>query len=283
MRYARSPFIAMIALAAPVAQAWEDTPRLRANYLSFPVEWNGRTVSLGGRLQTPLEVTGKMPAVIMLHNGSGVNYRGLYYAAGLNAAGIATFEIDQYGGRGIAAGGAKPTEVLADAGGAYQLLAGRPEIDAERIGLTGMSYGGVQTMLLMTRRYSDAAFGVGKNLKAAVALYPVCFRFNHVPGFEFKNLVGPVRIFVGTEDDLDDGQGACQELIASLRAADATQVSLRTFADATHAFDGFDGSAEVKDPLAHRGKGGNMRIRPNPEAREQARADLVHFFATALK
>jgi hypothetical protein len=55
------------------------------------------------------------------------------------------------------------------------------------------------------------------------------------------------------------------------------------FANATHAFDGFDGVAEVKDPLSHRGQGGTLHIRPNPEACEEARADMVGFFAGALK
>ncbi len=270
-------------LATAAAHAWDETPRLRVNYLSVPIEWNGKPATLGARFQ-PLNVTGKIPAVIMLHNGSGVNYRGVYYAAALNTAGIATLEVDQYGGRGIAPGGTRPTEVLSDVGAAYGLLKGRVEVDPERIGLTGMSFGGIETMLLMTKRYSDIALGQGRHLKAALALYPVCFRYNHAPGFEFTNLVeAPLRIFIGIEDDLDDGPGACEVLIGGLAPAETARVSLRIFPNATHAFDGFDGAAEVSDPLAHRGKGGTMRIRPNPDAREQARNDLVQFFTTAIK
>jgi dienelactone hydrolase len=277
-------FILAALVGASAAKAWDDTPRLRINYLAFPVQWGGKTVTLGSRFQVPLNANGKVPAVIMLHNGSGISYRGVYYAAALNSAGIATLEIDQYGGRRLAGGGAKPIELLSDIGDAHHLLAERAEIGPERIGLTGMSFGGIETVLMMTRRNSDAVLGPGRHLQAAVALYPVCFRYNHAPGFELANMVdAPLRIFVGTEDELDDGQGACETLMRDLAPDDAAHLSLRVFTNATHAFDGFDGAAEVNDPLAHHGKGGVMHIRPNPEAREQARSDLVQFFAAALK
>jgi dienelactone hydrolase len=277
-------FAIAVVVGASAVGAWDDTPRLRVNYLAFPAQWGGKSVMLGARFQAPLNVTGKIPAVIMLHNGSGVNYRGVYYAAALNNAGIATIEIDQYGGRGIGPGGAKPTDLLSDVGGAYRLIAERAEIDPERIGLTGMSFGAIQTVLMMTRRHSDAVLGQGHRLQAALALYPGCFLYNHRPGFEFANLVdAPLRIFVGTDDDLDDGQGACEALIRDLAPADAVHLSLRVFANAAHGFDGFDGAAEFQDPLAHHGQGGITHIRPNPEAREQARIDLVQFFAAALK
>src|SRR5438045_3710481 len=99
----------------------------------------------------------------------GVNYRGVYYAAALNSAGIATLEIDQYGGRGLGPGGAKPPDLLADVGAAYRLLAGRAEIDSQRVGLTGMSFGDIETVLLMTKRHSDAVLGPGSQLQAALA------------------------------------------------------------------------------------------------------------------
>ena len=84
-------------------------------------------------------------------------------------------------------------------------------------------------------------------------------------------------------DDLDDGADPCEALVNELPPGDALHLSLRAFDNATHAFDGFDGPSEVQDSLAHRGRGGVMRIRPNPEAREAARADMVQFFAGALK
>jgi dienelactone hydrolase len=208
-------------LGAGAVHAWDETPLLRVQYLAFPIEWQNKTIMLGARFQAPLNVTDKVPGVIMLHNGYGVNYRGVYYAAALNKAGIATLEVDQYGGRGIAGGRAalKPAEGLPDIAAAYRLLADRPEIDAARIGLTGMSFGGIETLLMMTRSNSDAALGNGKHLQAAMALYPVCYRYNHMPGFEFAGLVdAPIRILVGTEDNLDDGAGGLRSAAARVGA-----------------------------------------------------------------
>ncbi|MFL9898814.1 hypothetical protein PQR71_11715 [Paraburkholderia fungorum] len=82
-------------------KAWEETPNLRVNYLGYPVAWNGRTITIGARFQVRLNVKGPLPAVIILHGTSGVSYRGIYYAAALNRVGIATLEIDQWGGRDL--------------------------------------------------------------------------------------------------------------------------------------------------------------------------------------
>ncbi len=41
------------------------------------------------------------PAVVIVHGSSGIDSRGVSYAKELNAAGIATLEIDMWGARGI--------------------------------------------------------------------------------------------------------------------------------------------------------------------------------------
>ncbi|MGF6917980.1 dienelactone hydrolase family protein [Paraburkholderia sp. 40] len=268
--------------------AWEDTPPLRINYLAYPVDWNGKPIMIGARLQVPVNVSGKLPAVILMHGTSGLSYRGVYYAAALNRAGIATLEIDQWGGRGLPGGASSRPKALGDnlpdIVGAYRLLEGRPAIDASRIGIMGSSMGGIESLLMMTHRHSDALLGKDIHLKAAVAFYPVCWLYNHVPGADFGDLVdAPIRIFVGTADDYDGGAAACQALLHSLAPADAAHVSLRAFPGATHEFDVFDGRREFNDPGANRRKGGVIHVQPDPEARQQARDDLVQFFTTAFK
>ena len=285
-RVAMCVFALIAVVAVFSAQTWGETPPLRVNYLTFPIDWNGKIIMVGARFQAPLNVKGKVPGIVMLHNGTGVNYRGVYYAAALNTAGIATLEIDQWGARGMTGGpGSAPaTALLPDVGGAYHLLAARPEIDASRIGLMGMSLGGIETMLMMTRRYSDAILGRGQHFQAAAALYPVCYRYNHAVGYEFGGLVdAPVRVLIGAADQLDDGSGPCEALAHDLAPADAKHLSVHVFANATHAFDGFDGPADQNNPSTHRGQGGINHIEPNPQAREEARKDVVAFFTSALK
>jgi uncharacterized protein len=269
------------------AQGSEETLRLRIHYLAYPVDWNGKSILIGGRFQAPLNVAGKIPAVIILHDTAGVKNNGAYFATALNRAGIATFEIDQWGGRGLPGGASsRPQHLgdnLPDVAGAYRLLIARPEIDAARIGLLGFSLGGIETMLLMTRRNSDAILGSGNHFKAALAFYPICWLYNHVPGADFAELVdAKIRILVGSEDDYDDGPGACEDLFRQLAPSDSRHVSLKVLAGATHIFDSLEGSYEFPDPASHRLKGGTVRVRANPAAREEARDDLVRFFTAAM-
>jgi uncharacterized protein len=275
-------------LSLPLTLGSEQTPRLRINYLAYPVDWNGKTIMIGARLQSPLGIATKVPAVILLHGTGGVRYTGVYYAAALNRAGIATLEIDQWGGRGLSGGASsRPTSLtdnLPDVAGAYHLLAARSEIDADRIGLMGSSMGGIETLLMMTRRNNDAVLGSGKHLRAAVALYPICWLYNHVPGADFSDLVdAPIRILVGSDDDYDGGAEACEALLHDLAPGDAAHLSLRVLQGATHVFDSFEGDYEYDDPGSHRREGGRVRVHANPAAREQARDDLAQFFANALK
>jgi dienelactone hydrolase len=72
--------------------------------------------------------------------------------------------------------------MLADVGGAFRMLAERPDIDAQHIGLMGSSMGGGETLLMMTRHWSVAILGPDAQIIAAVALYPVCCVYNHVGG-----------------------------------------------------------------------------------------------------
>jgi dienelactone hydrolase len=290
MRPVLAALVVAVLLAAPLpsTQGSEQTPRLRINHLAYPVDWNGKTIMIGARLQVPLGIGTKLPAVVLLHGTGGVRYTGVYYAAALNRAGIATLEIDQWGGRGLPGGASsRPrnlTDNLPDIAGAYRLLAARSEIDADRIGLMGSSMGGIETLLMMTRQNSDAVLGSEKHLRAAAALYPACWLYNHVPGAEFSDLVdAPIRILVGTEDDYDGGADACEALLRELAPGDAAHLSLRVFRGTTHLFDIFEGDYEYEDPGSHRRRGGRVRVRVNPEARQQARDDLVQFFANAFK
>ena len=269
-------------------QAWGDIPLLNIYQVAYPVEWNGKTIMLGARLQIPAGARGKMPAVIMMHGTGGIRYSGVYYAAALNGEGIATLEVDQWGGRGLPGGASsRPAHLgdnLGDIAGAYRLLGARPDIDASRIALFGESMGGIQTLLMMTQRNSDAVLGPDVHMRAAVALYPICWLYNHVPGADFSNLVdAPIRIMVGSADDYDGGGDACRTMISELSPQDRAHVSLRVFQGATHIFDSFTAPYQFNDPGANRRQGGVIHVRPDPEARQAARDEMVSFFRAALE
>jgi dienelactone hydrolase len=130
----------------------------------------------------------------------------------------------------------------------------------------------------------DAILGPGVHFKAAAALYPICWLYNQVPGADFADRVdAPVRIMVGSADVYDGGGDACKQLLSELSPTDAAHVSLRVVPGATHIFDSLAGAYEFPDPAANRRKAGVIHMRPDPEAREQARDDMTQFFVAAFK
>jgi len=88
---------------------------------------------------------------------------------------------------------------------------------------------------------------------------------------------------VGSADDYDGGADACRTMISELSSRDAAHVSLRVFPGATHIFDSFTAPYQFDDPGANRRQGGVIHVRPDPEARQQARDEMVSFFRAALE
>ncbi len=111
----------------------------------FPMVSNVR-----GELRLPNNGNGKFPAVVLLHSSGGYKaHQGEYYAKALNTAGMATLEIDMF------ARGKRPRRTdltMSHAFGALEYLKSRPEIDADKIGVTGWSWGGVMSLRMASER-----------------------------------------------------------------------------------------------------------------------------------
>lgn len=257
-------------------------------YVSFPspnLESPGSTLTLTGQLRIPNSEPppgeSGLPAVVVLHGSAGLDSRGSFYVAALNRAGIATLEVDMWTARGVGGGldrPALPTLTVPDAFSALAFLAARPEIDAERIGILGFSWGGAVTMLTATRYYTDI-FGGGREFAAHIAHYPVCWAYSAgFPGVFFHDLTGePVLIQVGDRDDYDEGAGPCQTL-----AAPFANVQVAAYRNAYHAWDRLEPAINVEDPLAHLGAGGTVRIAPHPGNAFRSRVRAVKFLRDSL-
>ena len=244
-------------------------------------------LTISGQLRVPVlndEERGSqqsIPAALVLHGSAGVDSRGKFYIEALNDAGIATLEIDMWAARGLTGGGdrpALPTLTVPDAFGALKYLSEIPNIDAERIGIMGFSWGGVVTMLAATESYATL-YGNGLTFAAHVAHYPVCWGYNiGIPGMEFHNLTGnPLLIQIGNLDDYDEGSAPCENLIASLSESEQLTTSLNVYPNAYHAWDRLQPSVTVFDPFSHLGMGGDVEIVPNPGKAFQSRTKAVHF------
>jgi uncharacterized protein len=208
----------------------------------------------------------KMAAVVILHGSSGVDSRGDFYERALNAEGIATLQIDMWQARGvtgIANRPAAPILTYPDAFSALAFLAARPDIDAERIGVLGFSWGGVVSLATAEQLYAGE-FGGGRRFAAHVANYPVCWGANNtsIPalyppadkGTQFLHLTGaPVLIQIGSKDSYDNGTAHCVALAASVNPSNGDVVSVNQYPGATHAWDRLMVPETAPDPFADEG------------------------------
>jgi len=253
---------------------------LRTSYVAFPAG----ALTVAGKLNT-IAGEAPTPAVVICHGSDGVDGRGEFHAQALNAAGIATLEIDMWAARGTARGAAarprSPVETLADAFAAKAFLAVQPEVDGGRIGIMGFSWGGVVTLLAATQA-AQGLSGDAPGFRGHVALYPVCWAYETVPGLSLASLTGaPVLIQAGDADAYDDPDGLDQ-LLARLPEASRAVVRGVTHPGAGHGFDRDLPAQTIVDPFAHKGQGGPVLMEFQPQAAARARELTVAFFRETL-
>jgi dienelactone hydrolase len=131
-----------VALAADVERLTFDTLTPVAPLALPPAE-------ITARLYRPAKARGPAPAMVILSSSAGVQrHRELYYAQRLAEAGVAACVVDSFGPRGVRSTVADQSRVSAfqmecDAVAALRLLRDDPAIDGNRIGIMGVSKGGV--------------------------------------------------------------------------------------------------------------------------------------------
>src|ERR1700730_6780660 len=120
--------------------------------LTFDHPAGRRPARLGAQLCLPETRDLPAPCMIILTSSAGVQrHREHYYARALNDAGTAALIVDSFNGRGVRPTVADQTlgsawQMEGDAFGALALLRADPRIDAERVGIMGVSKGGVATL-----------------------------------------------------------------------------------------------------------------------------------------
>ena len=278
-------FITAIAVLASSSWAMPSEPTIKAlpriYYVTFQSLNSENPLTVAAQFRLPWR-KGKMPAVVIVHDTEGVNGTGNYYAKALNNNGIATLEIDMWTPRGLMGlVGGRPKsvpETLPDAYGAFKYLSGRLEIDAQRIGIMGFSFGGVVSMLTATTFYTEKYLGHELKFAAHVPFYPLCWLYNRVPGYEFKSFTGaPIFIQVG-EKDVYDEPDTCSRLVQSLPEATQKLISIKLYPNATHEWNRLQPPVTYYDPTAYQGKGGEVTPVPNPQATEESRLITLQFF-----
>ena len=243
----------------------------------------------------------KLPAVLILHGSAGVDSRGDFYQAALNEAGFVTLQIDMWEARGVTGivnRPAAPILTYPDAFNALAFLAAQPNVDPERIGVIGFSWGGVVSLAASEQLYATQ-FGGGRKFKAHVANYPVCWGANvtSIPalfppaqkGTQYLHLTGaPVLIQIGTKDSYDNGSGPCKALAAAVNPGNGNVVEVVEYVGAYHAFDRFQVPVSTPDPFADQGSYFRtgvlpiVQIVPDVAQGLESRRRVVRFFKRNL-
>jgi dienelactone hydrolase len=236
---------------------------------------------------------------VILHGSAGIDARVNFYADALNAAGVATLDIDMWEARGVTGLANRPRAPILtypDAFAALRYLTTRPEIDAARIGVIGFSWGGVMSLGAAEQLYA-AQFGGGLHFAAHVAHYPVCYGANNAQlvaplspaqaGTQFLNLTGaPVLIQIGSNDDYDNGTQHCNDIAASVNSSGPVEVN--GYDGAYHAWDRLMVPVTALDPFGNEGSilttgvVPTVRIVPNVDLAYEARRKAVRFFLRHL-
>jgi dienelactone hydrolase len=238
-------------------------------------------------LQIPENAKAPMPAVAIFHGSAGIDGRGAFHAEAFHKAGFATLEVFMFHpGQRLKEG---HTFTLTHAYGALKYLASRSDIDPQKIGMTGYSWGGNLTLRAASQSTYQAFFPAGGPMYAAhAAFYPVWWYHSKLikespdshPYMAFTG--APVLLFAGGYDDFGDPDAA-QQFVSQLPESAKSLVTLQYYPDATHGFDAVLGKrGTLFDPQAANGKGARVRIFPDFRAAEDARAKTVAFFLKAF-
>jgi dienelactone hydrolase len=191
-----------------------------------------------GKLMMPDTVSGKIPAVVIMHASGGVfPWREIAMAQTLNKNQIAAFIPYSFEARGVVdAGKTAGTGItfgmrLADAFSALKLLATHPDIDPQKIGIMGYSSGGVVSLLSGDKAIINKISPKGLSFAAHVNIYTTA-------SIIFKNpqpSQAPMLFLMGEKDDICplDMVMAYAEKLGSLGG----KISTIVYPGAYHVFD----------------------------------------------
>jgi dienelactone hydrolase len=203
-------------------------------------EVGAKPVTVAGQLRIA-QGTGRLPVVVILHGGSGIDARGDTWSSQFNEMGVSTFVIDGFTGRGfrslgITSLGTEKTlargNSIVDAYRALDILAKHPRVDSSRIALMGFSFGGHATLYASVKRFHQLWNKSGIDFVAYVPFYPPCTTTYLTDGDVVDR---PIRIFHGTPDDTAP-IAPCKAYVERLRGA-GRDIQLTEYPSAQHAFD----------------------------------------------
>ena len=190
-----------------------------------------------GKLVLPndsLDPNKKFPLVIGVAGSLGWGEHHYKYLKMYQKMGIATFELNSFKSRGITSTVGTQNQVtisamIVDAYKALEALSKHPNIDKNKISITGWSLGGGVTLFSAWMPVKNA---INKELKFAshLAFYPPCFI--EPENIEFSD--SPIHILIGELDNWTPAK-PCSDLVNKLNKK--SNIGLTIYKDSHHSFD----------------------------------------------
>jgi dienelactone hydrolase len=242
------PRVTLVALLAILAVCWTNVAGAWAADVKIPtltIETDkflrglsqGKAHAISGELELPAGGSERVPAVVLLHGGGGVQDYHHIWARELRGIGFATLIVDSFSGRGLARI-ADNLEALSAASRVLDLyralavLAADPRIDRDRIVFMGFSHGATAGLYAVRRRFRKAFGPPDADYAAWLLFYPYCnTRFID----DVAVTPRPIRIFHGMADNWTP-IGPCRDFVARARGADG-DVAINEYPNAYHGFD----------------------------------------------
>lgn len=204
-----------------------------------------------GHLYLPENAEGPVPAMVILHGSGGIKPgREHEYGRLFADNGIAGFVVDYYSPRGATEETpyfmktmiASETDVLVDAYSALNFLAGHPAIDADRIGVTGYSYGGMATRYALDSRVAGILSPQGNRFAAHADFYGPC---HQLTGYDGTTGAPYLAVFGDQDNSVDPA--TCEIVHAAIEAA-GSPTEVHIIEGAGHAWENDEPRAEVPNP-----------------------------------
>jgi len=205
----------------------------------LPLTYDAKSVG-GPNSGAPLQLrlppgNGPFPAVLVMHSCSGITDNTRTWAGRLVGWGYAAVIVDSFGPRNqrnlceVNKGSIPQTLSAQDAFNAAIYLRTLPDIQADRIGIIGFSFGGTTTF------WASMAEGIpvdrgGRPFQAAVAYYPTCSG-----GTILSPFATDVLILIGKDDDWTPAD-LCIKTVAA-RANQTRPPAIKVYPGAVHSFD----------------------------------------------
>jgi dienelactone hydrolase len=180
-----------------------------------------------------------MPAIIACHGSLDWRPHHQEYIARFLEQGIAVWRVHSFEPRGVTSIVEDQMQVtmamlLCDAFGALRLLQSHPQIDGERVGVTGWSLGGSVALYSAWEPLAEALAPGGERFAAHLPIYPAA----HIVPLEKSWSKAPIRNLIGADDDYTPAHFV-EDFVADL-APRGVNIDAVIYPDAHHSYDSIE-------------------------------------------